>query len=63
MSILTQLNSPFLYFVCGAIILFIAAVSLFFLIRAYRAGKASFSSRTRGFTLQTGRPLLSTRNL
>ena len=40
MSILTQLNSPFLYIVCGAIILFIAAVSLFFLIRAYRAGKA-----------------------
>ena len=40
MSILTQLNSPFLYIICGAIILFIAAVSLFFLIRAYRAGKA-----------------------
>lgn len=40
MSILSQLNSPFLYIVCGAIILFIAAVSLFFLIRAYRAGKA-----------------------
>ncbi|MCR5665074.1 MAG: DUF5058 family protein [Oscillospiraceae bacterium] len=40
MSVLSQLNSPFLYLVCGAIILFIAAVSLFFLIRAYRAGKA-----------------------
>ncbi|MBR4194194.1 MAG: DUF5058 family protein [Oscillospiraceae bacterium] len=40
MSILSQLNSPFLYIVCGAIILFIALVSLFFLIRAYRAGKA-----------------------
>ena len=40
MSILSQLNSPFLYVVCGAIILFIALVSLFFLIRAYRAGKA-----------------------
>ena len=40
MSILSRLNSPFLYIVCGAIILFIALVSLFFLIRAYRAGKA-----------------------
>ena len=40
MSILTQLNSPFLYLVCGTIILFIALVSLFFLIRAYRAGLA-----------------------
>ena len=40
MSILTQLNSPFLYLICGSIILFIALVSLFFLIRAYRAGKA-----------------------
>ena len=40
MSILSQLNSSFLYIVCGGIILFIALVSLFFLIRAYRAGKA-----------------------
>ena len=40
MPVLSQLNSPFFYVVCGAIILFIALVSLFFLIRAYRAGKA-----------------------
>lgn len=40
MTLLQQLNSPFLYLVCGVIIFFIAAVSLFFLIRAYRAGKA-----------------------
>ena len=40
MTLIQQLNSPFLYLVCGGIILFIAAVSLFFLIRAYRAGKA-----------------------
>ena len=40
MSLIQQLNAPFLYLVCGSIILFIAAVSLFFLIRAYRAGKA-----------------------
>lgn len=40
MTVQSQLNSPFLYLLCGAIILFIALVSLFFLIRAYRAGKA-----------------------
>lgn len=40
MSVQSQLNSPFLYLLCGSIILFIALVSLFFLIRAYRAGKA-----------------------
>ena len=40
MTLIQQLNAPFLYLVCGGIILFIAAVSLFFLIRAYRAGKA-----------------------
>ena len=40
MTLIQQLNSPFLYMVCGLIILFISAVSLFFLLRAYRAGKA-----------------------
>ena len=40
MPLLQKLNSPFLYLVCGSIILFIALVSLWFLIRAYRAGKA-----------------------
>ena len=40
MTLLQQLNSPFLYAVCGTIVLFIALVSLFFLIRAWRAGKA-----------------------
>ena len=34
------LNSPFLYLVCGGIILFVAAVCVVFLIRAYRAGIA-----------------------
>ena len=37
---LQQLNSPFLYLVCGLIILFVAAVCVIFLVRAYRAGKA-----------------------
>lgn len=40
MSILSQLNSPAMYLICGSIILFVAAVCVFFLIRAYRAGKA-----------------------
>ena len=33
-----ELNSPVLYAICGGIILFVAAVSLVFMIRAYRAG-------------------------
>lgn len=32
------LNSPTLYAICGGIILFVAVVSLVFMIRAYRAG-------------------------
>jgi len=40
MTLIQKLNSPFMYMICGSIILFIAAVSVFFLIRAWRAGKA-----------------------
>ena len=47
MSILNQLNSPFLYLVCGVIVLFVAAVSAFFLVRAYRAGIAVGMDRTK----------------
>lgn len=47
MSVLSQLNSPFMYLVCGAIIFFIALVSLFFLIRAYRMGKAMGMDETK----------------
>jgi len=35
---LTQLNSGFMYAVCGGIVFFVAAVCVFFMIRAYRAG-------------------------
>ena len=35
-----QLNSPFMYLLTGGIILFVAAVCVVFLVRAYRAGKA-----------------------
>ncbi len=40
MSVLSQLNSPFLYLVCGGIVLFVALVCVFFMIRAYKAGVA-----------------------
>ncbi|MBR6164487.1 MAG: DUF5058 family protein [Clostridia bacterium] len=40
MTVLDQLNSSGLYLVCGAIVLFIAAVCVVFLVRAWRAGIA-----------------------
>ena len=36
----SQLNSAFMYEVCGTIILFVAVVCVIFLVRSYRAGKA-----------------------
>ena len=38
MSILSQLNSLPMYLICGGIVLFVALVCVFFMIRAYRAG-------------------------
>lgn len=40
MSVLSQLNSPAMYLICGSIVFFVAVACLFFMIRAYRAGKA-----------------------
>ena len=40
MIILSQLNSPFIYLVCGVIVLFVALLCVVFAVRAYRAGKA-----------------------
>ena len=40
MSVLDQLNGSGLYLICGGIVLFIAAVCVVFLVRAWRAGKA-----------------------
>lgn len=37
-SILSQLNSPKMYLVCGLIVLFVALVCVVFMVRAYRAG-------------------------
>ena len=44
---LTQLNSPFLYLVCGGIIAFVALICVIFMLRAYRAGKAIGMDTTR----------------
>ena len=40
MSILSQLNSPGMYLICGGIIAFVCLVCVVFLIRAWRAGLA-----------------------
>lgn len=40
MSVITQLNSPVIFMICGGIVAFVAAVCVFFLVRAYRAGVA-----------------------
>ena len=38
MSITDQMNSPFMYILCGGIVLFVAIVCVVFMVRAYRAG-------------------------
>ena len=40
MSILSQMNSLPMYLLCGAIILFVLLMSIFFLVRAWKAGIA-----------------------
>ena len=40
MTILSQLNSPVMYLICGGIIAFVAAVCVFFAVRAWKAGLA-----------------------
>ena len=40
MSILSRLNSPVFYLICGGIIAFVAVICVIFAVRAYRAGKA-----------------------
>ena len=40
MTILSQLNAPPIYLICGGIIAFVAAICVIFAVRAYRAGKA-----------------------
>ena len=40
MSVLSQLNRPELYLICGGIIFFIAIVCVVFIVRAWRMGKS-----------------------
>ena len=40
MNVLSQLNSPFLYLICGGIIAFVAVICIIFMVRAWRAGLA-----------------------
>lgn len=44
---LSQLNSPRIYAICGGIIAFVAVVCVVFLIRAYRAGLAIGMDKTK----------------
>lgn len=47
MSILDQLNVPKLYLICGLIVLFVALFSVFFMVRAYRAGLSIGLDKTK----------------
>ena len=47
MTILSQLNSPPVYAVCGGIVAFVAAVCVVFLVRAWRAGVALGMDRAK----------------
>ena len=40
MELLSKLNSPVMYLICGGIILLVAVTCVIFAVRAYRAGKA-----------------------
>lgn len=40
MTILSQLNSPAMYLICGGVILVVALICVLFMVRAYRAGLA-----------------------
>ena len=40
MSVISRLNSPVMYLICGGIVAFVAAVCVLFAVRAWRAGKA-----------------------
>ncbi len=47
MSVLSQLNSPAMYLICGTVILFVAVACVVFMVRAYRAGLAMGMDRTK----------------
>lgn len=47
MSILTQLNAPPIYLICGGIVAFVAVLCVVFFIRAWRAGIALGMDKTK----------------
>lgn len=47
MTILSQLNGPAIYAVCGGIVAFVAVVCVVFMVRAWRAGVALGMDRTK----------------
>ena len=47
MTILSQLNSPVMYLICGTIIGFVALVCVFFALRAWKAGIAIGMDKTK----------------
>lgn len=47
MTVLSQLNSPVMYLICGTIIAFVAVVCVFFAVRAWRAGIAIGMDKTK----------------
>ena len=47
MTILSQLNSPVMYLICGCIIGFVALVCVFFALRAWKAGLAIGMDKTK----------------
>ena len=47
MTILTQLNAPPIYLICGGIIAFVAVLCVVFLVRAWRAGVALGMDKTK----------------
>ena len=40
MSVISELNRPVFYLICGGIVFFVAVICVIFAVRAYRAGKA-----------------------
>ena len=47
MSMLSRLNSPVMYLICGGIVAFVAVVCIVFLVRAWRAGLAIGMDRVK----------------
>ena len=49
MDLISLLNSPVLYLICGGIILFVAVTCIVFAVRAYRAGRDKSPRRSVPF--------------